>query len=297
MKRFSRQTARLAIYTCTTHLSRRGVLGVLLAFGIFHSAAYAQAVYGSIIGTVTDNTGAVVPNATVKITDVAKGTSTTVQTNGSGEYTVQHLIPDVYQVEVTAAGFAPGTVSNVVVYADTAPKADIKLALGGASSTVTVTTAAPLLTTDRAEVSTILNERAVENLPNLNRNFTAFELLTPGTTYIGWGPGEGSGNPQRSQSDRSERPAALRHRLRTRWYRQSGTDQRSGRHQSEPRCRFRDEGDFAELRCRVRQGRRRLGDRPDEIRQQLLPRLRFRVSPFGCPAGPRSFSPMPRAIR
>ncbi len=49
-------------------------------------------------------------------------------------------------------------------------------------------------------MSTILNARAVENLPNLNRNFTAFELLTPGTTYIGWGPGEGSGNPRRSQS-------------------------------------------------------------------------------------------------
>ncbi len=96
--------------------------------------------------------------------------------------------------------FRSGTVNNVVVYADTAPKADVKLTVGGASSTVTVTSAAPLLTTDRAEVSTILNERAVENLPNLNRNFTAFELLTPGTTYIGWGPGEGSGNPQRSQS-------------------------------------------------------------------------------------------------
>ena len=49
-------------------------------------------------------------------------------------------------------------------------------------------------------MTTILNERAVEYLPNLNRNFTAFELLTPGTTYIGWGPGEGGGNPQRSQS-------------------------------------------------------------------------------------------------
>jgi len=198
MKRFNRQTARLAIYMCTTSLLRGGVLGVLIACGIFHSAARAQAVYGSIIGTVTDNTGAVVPNATVKITDVAKGTSTTVQTNDSGEYSVQHLIPDIYQVEVTAAGFSPGTVSNVVVYADTAPKADVKLTVGTASSTVTVTSTAPLLTTDRAEVSMILNARAVENLPNLNRNFTAFELLTPGTSYIGWGVDE-SQNPQRSQ--------------------------------------------------------------------------------------------------
>ncbi|HET6216092.1 MAG TPA: carboxypeptidase-like regulatory domain-containing protein, partial [Acidobacteriaceae bacterium] len=196
MKRFTSQRVRPLIHLSATRLLCTGALALLVACG----SANAQAVYGSIFGTVTDNAGAVVPNATVKITDVAKGTSTTLQTNGSGEYTVQHLIPDVYQVEVTASGFAPGTVNNVVVYADTAPKADIKLTVGGASSTVTVTTAAPLLTTDRAEVSTILNERAVENLPNLNRNFTAFELLTPGTTYIGWGPGEGSGNPQRSQS-------------------------------------------------------------------------------------------------
>jgi hypothetical protein len=199
MKRFTSQTVRLRIHLSAMRVLCTGACVLLVACGASHSAD-AQAVYGSIIGTVTDNTGAVVPNATVKITDVAKGTSITVQTNGSGEYTVQHLIPDVYQVDVTAAGFTPGAVNNVVVYADTAPKADIKLTVGGASSTVTVTTAAPLLTTDRAEVSTILNERAVENLPNLNRNFTAFELLTPGTTYIGWGPGEGSGNPQRSQS-------------------------------------------------------------------------------------------------
>ena len=161
-------------------------------------AGHAQAIYGSIFGTVTDNTGAVVPNATVKVTDVAKGTSTTVESNASGQYTAQHLIPDVYKVEVTAAGFSTSSLDNVIVYADTAPKADIQLSIGAANSTVTVSSAAPLLETDRAEVSMILNSRAVENLPNLNRNFTAFELLTPGTSYIGWGVDE-SQNPQRSQ--------------------------------------------------------------------------------------------------
>ena len=61
-----------------------------------------------------------------------------------------------------------------------------------------VTAAAPLLQTDHTDVNVILNQRAVETLPNLNRNFTAFELLTPGTTYIGWNVDE-SQNPQRSQ--------------------------------------------------------------------------------------------------
>jgi Carboxypeptidase regulatory-like domain len=60
--------------------------------------ASAQAVYGSIFGTVTDSSGAVVPNATVTVADVAKGTSVAVQSDASGEYRVQHLIPDTYTV-------------------------------------------------------------------------------------------------------------------------------------------------------------------------------------------------------
>jgi len=160
--------------------------------------ASGQAVYGSVFGTVTDSTGAVVPNATVTVTDVAKGTSETAQTNESGEYRVDHLIPDTYSVTVEAANFQKSTVPGVIVYADTAPKVDVKLQVGSTTTTVQVTTAAPVLQTDRADVSTILNSRAVEDLPNLGRNFTAFELLTPGTTYIGWNVGQ-STNPQQSQ--------------------------------------------------------------------------------------------------
>ena len=103
-------------------------------------------------------------------------------------------------MQAEASGFAKATADNVVVYVDTSPKVDLHLEVGSVSNNVTVTASGTLLQTDRADVSTILNARAVEDLPNFNRNFTAFELLTPGTTYIGWGPGEGSGNPQRSES-------------------------------------------------------------------------------------------------
>ena len=183
-------------------LNRRMTRATLAAwFALATSfSAHAQAVYGSIFGTVTDPTGASVPNATVTVTDITKGTSVVVQTNGSGGYTVQHLIPDTYKVEAEAGGFSKNAANNVLVYADTSPKVDLKLSVTGSTNEITVNSAPGLLETDRAEVSTILNERALETLPNLNRNFTAFELLTPGTTYIGWGPGEGSGNPQRSQS-------------------------------------------------------------------------------------------------
>ncbi len=172
-------------------------LSLYLTSGVVPAAA--QAVYGSIYGTITDTSGAVVPNATVRVIDTTKGTTVTAQTNGSGEFRVQHLIPDTYRVESEASGFGKSSTDNVIVFADTAPKVDMQLPVGGANTAVDVTGEASLLETDRAEVSTILNARAVENLPNLNRNFTAFELLTPGTSYIGWSVGEGSGNPQRSQ--------------------------------------------------------------------------------------------------
>ncbi len=164
------------------------------------SPAGAQAVYGSIFGTVTDKTGAVVPNATITVTDISKGTSVTGNTDASGGYLIQHLIVGTYKVQAEAPGFSKTVVDNVVVYVDTQPKVDIKLTVGAVSDTVSVTGGAPLLETARADVSTILNDRALQDLPNLNRNFTSFELLTPGTSYIGWGPGEGGGNPQRSES-------------------------------------------------------------------------------------------------
>jgi hypothetical protein len=176
------------------------IAAAILLIGVFSgsSPANAQAVYGSIYGTATDKTGAVIPNATITVTDVSKGTSVTVQSNESGLYRVQHLIPDTYSVQASAKGYENALVKDVVVFADTAPEVNIQLSVGGTTETVTVTDQTPLLQTDRAEVSTILDARAVENLPNMDRNFTEFELLTPGTTYIGWDVGEGSGNPQRS---------------------------------------------------------------------------------------------------
>jgi len=183
-------------HRASARLTLLAVLSISLL--LFCQTALAQAVYGSIIGTITDSTGAVVPNATVTVTDTAKGTSTTVQSDADGQYRAQHLIPDTYTVSVEAANFKTATTDGVVVYADTSPKVDLTLTPGSTKESVVVTAAAPLLQTDHTDVNVILNQRAVETLPNLNRNFTAFELLTPGTTYIGWNVDE-SQNPQRSQ--------------------------------------------------------------------------------------------------
>jgi hypothetical protein len=176
-------------------------LGVVLLWSFAGSLpASSQAVYGAVFGTVTDKSGAAVPGATITVTDVSKGTSVAATTNETGAYRVQHLIPDTYSVQAEANGFSKSVAGGIVVYADTAPEVNLQLAVGAVSNSVTVSGGSTLLEVDRAEVTTILDERAVENLPNMNRNFTEFELLTPGTTYIGWGPGEGGGNPQRSGS-------------------------------------------------------------------------------------------------
>ena len=94
----------------------KSVLGyVLLGMSIvcicgLSRTVLAQVIHGSIYGQVTDASGAAVPNATITVTDVSKGTSVQATTNESGEYTVQNLIPDVYNVKASATGF--GTVEQ-----------------------------------------------------------------------------------------------------------------------------------------------------------------------------------------
>ncbi len=170
-----------------------------LGLAILPCSLHAQAVYGSINGTVTDNTGAVVPNATITVTDEAKGTNFTAQSNESGEFVVQRLIPDPYDVKVTATGFNAFEEQHVQVNADASPKVDAKLNVGGASQTVQVNAdAVPELKTDRADVSTTFSARTVDDLPLGNRNFTSLQLLLPGAQQLGWAHASDE-NPQGSQ--------------------------------------------------------------------------------------------------
>lgn len=163
------------------------------------TSATAQAVYGSIIGTVTDPQGAAVPNAKVTVTNVNKGTTDTATTNDQGNYSVTHLIPDAYEVSVAGQGFKTATQKSVYVSADSAARVDIGLQLGSASESIEVTSEAPQLKTDRADVATTFNEKYVTELPILNRNFTSFELLSPGTQkLVGWSHAS-TENPQGSQ--------------------------------------------------------------------------------------------------
>src|SRR6266550_2089268 len=173
------------------------LLGLLLFAGLSHEAR-AQAVYGSISGTVTDAQGALVPDATVTITSIERNTSDTVTTNDSGLYVRDRLLPGTYKVTIEKSGYKKGEVSTVVVNVDTQAKTDVVLEAGQVSETVTVTaTEGQLLKTDRADVATTFETKQITDLPILDRNFTKFILLTPGTAQNQWGHAA-SENPQGS---------------------------------------------------------------------------------------------------
>ena len=160
-------------------------IAIVCAFG-WSNHVLAQVIYGSVYGQVTDSTGAAVPGATITVKDVSKGTSVQVISNASGEYLVPNLIPDVYDVRASAPGFGTIDTPGVQVAADTSPKIDLKLTVGNASETVTVTTEPPQLQTDRAEVGTVFNQRSISDLPIQGRNFASLQLLIPGAQAMGW---------------------------------------------------------------------------------------------------------------
>lgn len=173
------------------------LLSLLIVAGL-SADARAQAVYGSIAGTVTDVNGAAVSNATVTITSVERKTSDTVQTNDSGLYVKERLLPGKYEVKIAATNFKETLIPEVTVNVDTQTKADVTLQAGQIAETVTVSAAeGQLLKTDRADVATTFNARQVTELPILDRNFTKLILLTPGATQQQW-QHAASENPQGS---------------------------------------------------------------------------------------------------
>src|SRR5215510_6326038 len=178
--------------------SKVPLLALSLAFCLaLVATTYGQAVYGSIFGTVTDSSGAAVPNAKVIITEVSKNVTVTAQTNQDGNYTLTRLVPGVYRVRVEATGFKAGVLESVSVSVDTSSSANLQLQPGQVSEEVTITADAALLKTDRADVATTFEEKQVSQLPILDRNFTKFLLLTPGTQQLGWQHAS-SENPQGS---------------------------------------------------------------------------------------------------
>jgi len=153
----------------------------LLLLSLPHSLL-SQAVNGTLLGTVTDATGAAVPGAKVTISQTSTGSVHVSTTNESGNYTFPDLQPGTYSVAAEAAGFKKLTRQNIDLLSNTSTRVDLTLETGSVTETVTVTTAPPLLQTDRADISTKLEAQSIVDMPiGTNRNYQSLLNLVPGT--------------------------------------------------------------------------------------------------------------------
>jgi Carboxypeptidase regulatory-like domain len=158
---------------------------LLIVVALVCPIAYGQAVKGTLLGTVTDGSGAVVPGAGITITEVNTGISRSTETNASGYYVFANLETGTYRVAVELPGFRKAVRDGVEVQVNSTVRADAVLEPGAASETIEVTAAPLTLQTDRADTGIKIETRQLQDMPLLyNRNFQSLVILVPGATRL-----------------------------------------------------------------------------------------------------------------
>ncbi len=173
--------------------------------------AYAQSDNGSIVGTVTDQSGAAIPNAAIDITNLATGVKFHATSDGEGGFQIQAVPRGSYTAEVKSSGFESQK-ANFTVEVATSQTLIFKLSPGAVNTTVTVTSAAPLVDTTDATIGDTIQGKQVTDLPLNGRNFTQLALLTPGVTRGAYGDiasGGGSSNMTETMRNNESGSAAL----------------------------------------------------------------------------------------
>jgi hypothetical protein len=161
----------------TARLAAASLLLLFLSAG----ALEAQVTTGAIVGTVSDVNG-VVPGATVTIRETGKNTSATFVTDATGNYAAPFLVPGTYVIEVQVQGFKKWVRDGIILQVNQRARVDVALEVGGLEETTTVVASSPVLNTDSSEVGTVIEERAIKELPLNGRNFATLVYLTPGVT-------------------------------------------------------------------------------------------------------------------
>jgi Carboxypeptidase regulatory-like domain/TonB dependent receptor len=150
-----------------------GILGVV-------EPAWSQEVSAAITGTVTDPNGAVIKGAEVTAIDTQRGTTFTAGTNDSGVFNIERLPVGTYQVKVSAPNFQTAVHSPFTLVLNQTARVDTQMKVGSVTESVVVTGATPLLQTQSAEVSTIIDANTNVSLPLASRNYVQLTLLSPG---------------------------------------------------------------------------------------------------------------------
>lgn len=141
--------------------------------------AQSQANSGNIEGRIIDPNGAAVAGATVTATNQETGLEKSATSNDEGQFSIILLPPGKYTVKTNASGFTASEVKDVTVTVGSHTPVDVKLSVGGATATVTISEPTPLVETTRTSVSTTINQQSIDNLPINGRNFQDFATLSP----------------------------------------------------------------------------------------------------------------------
>ena len=166
----------------------RFVAILLAVFGILPPTRDSQAqstTDGAVGGTVTDQSGAVVPNASVAAKNLGTGSSSAGTTDGSGRFLIIHLQPGTFSIEITATGFAGFKATSITVEVGRVTGIDATLNVKAQTETVVATAEAPVITTDRADLTSNINDISINNLPINGRRWSTFALGTPGAVPDG----------------------------------------------------------------------------------------------------------------
>ena len=191
------RTAIMSIPTSGRHIGARETTGTLLReqrraqvfvlvfAGFCASVALAQQPFGTIVGTVTDPTGAVLPAAKVVVTNTATQVEQVAVTSAFGDYAVPYLVNGMYTIKVEHPGFQASVMSDVALQAAQIVRADIRMQVGEAKEFAKVSATTTALQTDTAVVGTTIDSRAVSELPLNGRTFAQLATLVPGVAPQG----------------------------------------------------------------------------------------------------------------
>jgi hypothetical protein len=157
----------------------------ILIFSIFWTGqAHAQVSGALLTGTVTDSSGAILPNAQLAVTDVATGVTRNVSSDGAGLYTAPNLLPGTYEIRVTATGFSTHVQKGLTLLVGAQQVLDITMQVGQTSQTVEVTTEAPIVELTSSTITAEVNATTVRELPLNGRSWTDLAKLQPGVVTI-----------------------------------------------------------------------------------------------------------------
>jgi len=146
--------------------------------------SFGQVERASMVGTITDGSGAAIAGVEVTVTNVATNNSQRLVTDAAGSYSAVNLIPGSYNIQAAKAGFRNVLFREFVLQVSQAARLDIKLEVGDVNQVVEVTGAAPLLQTENASVGQVISKEAVQSLPLNGRNFVQLAILAPGVTGL-----------------------------------------------------------------------------------------------------------------